>query len=82
MAVLPPTDESTWANSVVGIWINEMPRKYAEATKPEISPTTPPPIAMIPSDLSKLWAIKKLIIFWKFDRDFAFSPWFKIIVNT
>jgi hypothetical protein len=26
MAVLPPTDESTWASRVVGIWMKSMPR--------------------------------------------------------
>ncbi len=26
MPVLPPTDESTWASSVVGTWMKSMPR--------------------------------------------------------
>jgi len=45
--VLPPTEESTWANKVVGTWINRMPRIKLAAPNPAISPTTPPPSAMI-----------------------------------
>src|SRR5260221_496323 len=45
MAVLPPTDESTCASSVVGTWSNATPRWYTAAAKPARSPTTPPPSA-------------------------------------
>ena len=45
MAVFPPTDESTMARSVVGIWIKPSPRRYVDAAKPVRSPTTPPPSA-------------------------------------
>ena len=46
IAVLPPTEESTWDNSVVGTWINLIPRWYADAAKPATSPITPPPKAI------------------------------------
>ena len=45
--VLPPTEESTIANSVVGTCTTGMPRMYDAATKPARSPTTPPPKATI-----------------------------------
>ena len=45
MAVLPPTELSTWANRVVGIWMKSMPRSSIAAAKPVISPITPPPNA-------------------------------------
>ena len=44
-AVLPPTEESTAARSVVGICTQSTPRMYAAAAKPAKSPTTPPPNA-------------------------------------
>lgn len=34
MAVLPPMEESTIDNSVVGIWITGMPRMNVDAMKP------------------------------------------------
>ena len=49
MAVLPPTEESTWASSVVGIWTKGTPRRMVAAAKPARSPTTPPPRAATPS---------------------------------
>ncbi len=45
MAVLPPTDESTCASSVVGTCTKGTPRMYRAAAKPVMSPTTPPPSA-------------------------------------
>ena len=49
MPVLPPTDESTWASSVVGIWMKSTPRRRMAAAKPVRSPMTPPPKATIVS---------------------------------
>mmetsp|Transcript_17002 Transcript_17002/g.57703 ORF Transcript_17002/g.57703 Transcript_17002/m.57703 type:complete len:212 (-) Transcript_17002:244-879(-) len=43
--VLPPTDESTMAMSVVGTCTKDTPRWYTAAAKPHMSPTTPPPSA-------------------------------------
>ncbi len=43
--VLPPIDESIWATSVVGTWINGTPRSQVAARKPAASPSAPPPIA-------------------------------------
>ena len=62
MPVLPPTDESTCASSVVGTWMNGTPRMKHAAAKPAMSPTTPPPSdttvvrrsAFIPSRASKM----------------------------
>ena len=48
-AVFPPTDESTCARSVVGIWIKSIPLRKQAAANPVISPTTPPPSAMMKS---------------------------------
>ena len=45
MPVLPPTELSTWASRVVGIWTKSMPRSRTAAAKPVRSPTTPPPSA-------------------------------------
>ena len=45
MPVLPPTEESTWASSVVGTWMKSTPRSSTAAAKPARSPTTPPPSA-------------------------------------
>ena len=45
MPVLPPTEESTWASSVVGICTKRMPRRTMLAAKPARSPITPPPSA-------------------------------------
>src|SRR3546814_8661189 len=44
-AVLPPTEESTIASSVVGGCTQSMPRIQHAAAKPARSPTTPPPSA-------------------------------------
>jgi hypothetical protein len=43
--LLPPTELSTWASSVVGTWMKSMPRSSVAAAKPARSPTTPPPRA-------------------------------------
>ena len=42
---MPPTEESTWASRVVGIWMKSTPRRMVAAAKPARSPTTPPPRA-------------------------------------
>ena len=34
MPVLPPTEESTWASSDVGIWMNSTPRRRTAAANP------------------------------------------------
>mmetsp|Transcript_24733 Transcript_24733/g.69237 ORF Transcript_24733/g.69237 Transcript_24733/m.69237 type:complete len:319 (-) Transcript_24733:270-1226(-) len=44
--VFPPTLASTIPSSVVGIWTKAIPRRKVEATKPDRSPTTPPPSAI------------------------------------
>ena len=49
MAVLPPTEESTCASSVVGICTTAMPRRTMLAAKPARSPITPPPSAITQS---------------------------------
>ena len=46
MPVLPPTEESTCASSVVGICTKRMPRRTMLAAKPARSPITPPPSAI------------------------------------
>ncbi|MNT41215.1 hypothetical protein D3C72_1775690 [compost metagenome] len=45
MAVLPPTEESTWASRVVGTCTKSTPRMNRAAASPARSPTTPPPSA-------------------------------------
>ena len=52
IAVLPPTEESTCARSVVGIWIKSIPLNIIELMNPARSPITPPPSAISVSDLS------------------------------
>ena len=47
--VFPPIDESTWANSVVGILINFIPLLNILDANPATSPVIPPPI-----DIKKL----------------------------
>ncbi len=44
--------ESTWASSVVGTWTTGMPRRNVAATKPAMSPITPPPTATTKSPRS------------------------------
>src|ERR1700758_1111998 len=57
MAVLPPTEESTCASSVVGTCTQSSPRRTAAAQKPARSPTTPPPSAITTSPRSTFAAI-------------------------
>ena len=52
MPVLPPTEESTWASSEVGICTKFMPRRTMPAAKPVRSPMTPPPSAITASPRS------------------------------
>ncbi len=53
MPVLPPSDASTMASSVVGASARAHPRMYTEAAKAARSHTTPPPtpstVASLPS---------------------------------
>ena len=53
MPVLPPTEESTCASSVVGICTKRMPRRTMLAAKPARSPITPPPSAITRSPRSR-----------------------------
>ena len=52
--VFPPIEASTCANSVVGILINFNPLLVRFEIKADKSPRTPPPNAIIQSDLLKL----------------------------
>ena len=72
--VLPPTDESTCASKLVGIWHTSIPLIYVDATKPAKSPTTPPPNAIINDFLDKFILIQYLIISSYTDNDFESSP--------
>ena len=47
----PPTDESTCESSVDGIWQSLTPLIYVAAANPAMSPTTPPPRAIMRSSL-------------------------------
>ena len=57
MPVLPPMDESTCANKVVGILINFIPLLKILAANPETSPVIPPPTDIKQSFLLKLFFI-------------------------
>jgi len=52
--VLPPTELSTWARRVVGIWMKPVPRLVMAAANPVRSPITPPPSAITVSERSTL----------------------------
>ena len=58
--VLPPTELSTAARSVVGICMSCIPLANVEATKPAISPVIPPPIASIRVSRPNFCEIKSL----------------------
>ncbi len=49
----PPTEESTWASKVVGIWMKGTPRSRIDAANPARSPITPPPSARMVVDRSQ-----------------------------
>ena len=55
--VLPPTELSTWASSVVGICTKPTPRRRIAAAKPARSPITPPPKATTRSSRATFSAI-------------------------
>ena len=57
MPVLPPTEESTCASSVVGTCTKSRPRRTIAAAKPARSPITPPPSATTRSPRSMRAAI-------------------------
>ena len=58
MPVLPPIDESTWDNNVVGILINFIPLLKVLDAKPATSPIIPPPNEIIQSSLLNLFLNK------------------------
>ena len=66
--VLPPIEESTCDNKVVGILINFNPLLNILAAKPDTSPVIPPPTEMTQSFLLKflLSRIDKILLtlFW------------------
>ena len=74
IAVLPPTDESICARSVVGICTKSTPLRYVAAAKPAISPVTPPPKAMIISFLVISFCERKSYILFKVSEFFEVSP--------
>ncbi len=51
--VLPPMEESTWDNKVVGMFMNFKPLLNRLAAKPLISPVIPPPMEITQSSLEK-----------------------------
>ena len=53
--VLPPIDESTCDNKVVGMFINFKPLLNKLAAKPLTSPVIPPPIEITQSSLDKFF---------------------------
>ena len=55
MPVLPPTEESTCANKVVGMFINFIPLLNKLAANPPVSPVIPPPTVRRQSFLLKLF---------------------------
>ena len=54
MPFFPPIELSTCASKVVGIKTNLIPLKTVLATKPDKSPTVPPPIAIKVEERSTL----------------------------
>ena len=54
---LPPTEESTWASRVVGIFIKLTPLRNVSAEKLAKSPITPPPKAIMVKSLPYLFFI-------------------------
>ena len=71
--VFPPTEASTCANKVVGILTNFNPLLVRLETKADKSPTTPPPNAIIQSDLLKLFFKSSSIILFAILRFLIFS---------
>ena len=74
IAVLPPTDESTWARSVVGTCTKRAPRLSKPAASPVRSPTTPPPKARIRSSRSAPCEISASSTVSSVEKDFEPSP--------
>ena len=72
--VLPPTELSTWANRVVGIWTKSIPLRSIEAANPAKSPMTPPPKAMIKLLLSILNDKDSSKTFSNWEKFFVLSP--------
>ena len=74
MPVLPPTEESTWASSVVGTWMKSTPRSSTAAAKPARSPTTPPPSATSVVLRSGRWSSSSFISRPKAPNSLLLSP--------
>ena len=74
MPVLPPTEESTWASSVVGTWMKSTPRSSTEAAKPVRSPTTPPPSATRVVLRSGRWSSSSFMSLPKAPNSLLLSP--------
>ena len=53
--VFPPIEASAWASKVVGIFTNFNPLLAKFEIKADKSPITPPPKAIMQSDLLKLY---------------------------
>jgi len=72
--VFPPIELSIIDRRVVGTWIYGMPRIYVDASNPAMSPTTPPPSAMMTESRSNpflLISLARRSIVWRF---LDFSP--------
>ncbi len=80
--VFPPIDESTCESKVVGIFMKLTPLCIIAATKPAKSPMTPPPNAIIVSDLSNFSDKRSSITLDAILRSLFFSPGGKIILIT
>ena len=74
MPVLPPTEESTWASSVVGTCTKSTPRSSIAAAKPARSPTTPPPSATSVVLRSGRWSSRSFISLPKAPNSLLLSP--------
>jgi len=72
--VLPPTELSTWDKRVVGTWIKLIPLNTIEAENPAMSPTTPPPNAIIRLCLSIPYSNIFSIILFSWSILFVWSP--------
>ena len=72
--VLPPTELSTWASSVVGICTKPTPRRRMAAAKPARSPITPPPKAITRSSRATFSAISHSTACSSAPQPLVFSP--------
>ncbi len=72
--VLPPTELSTWARSVVGSCTKPTPRRRIAAAKPARSPITPPPKATTRSSRPTFSAISHSTARSRLAQPFVASP--------